>query len=42
MERGKKHDKPFLSGNEVWCNQHNAMVVVGQPASQWAVLEGRP
>ena len=21
-EGGKKQDKPFLSGNEEWCNQH--------------------
>ena len=39
-KRGKRQDKRFLFRNEVWCSQHSVMVVAGQPAGQWIVLEG--
>ena len=39
-KRGKRQDKPLLSGNEAWCSQHNVVVVAGQPIGQWVVLEG--
>ena len=32
--------KPLLFGDEAWHNQHNVVVVAGQSADQWAVLEG--
>ena len=41
-KRGKRQDKLFLSRNKAWCNQHSVMVVAGQLAGQWAILEGRP
>ena len=34
-KRGKKQDKPFLFGNEEWCNQH-----IQCNGSGWAV--GKP
>ena len=39
-KRGQRQDKPLFSGNEAWCNQHNVVVVAGQPIGQWVVLEG--
>ena len=46
-KRGKRQDKPsqakpFLFGNKVWCSQYNVLVVAGQPAGWWAILEGCP
>ena len=38
----KNKTKPLLSENVVWHGQHNVMVVAGQLADQWAVLEGHP
>ena len=32
--------KPLLSGDEAWHNQHNVVVVAGQPTDQWVVLKG--
>ena len=40
-EEGKKQDKPFILGmRNGAANTFNAMVVAGQLASQWVVLEG--
>ena len=40
-EEGKKQDKPFILGmRNGAANTFNAMVVAGQLAGQWAVLEG--
>jgi len=31
--------KLLLFGNEAWYSRHNVVVVAGQPADQWVVLE---
>ena len=34
--------KLLLSGDEEWHGQHSIVVVAGQLADQWVVLEGHP
>ena len=34
--------KLLLSGDEEWHGQHSIVVVAGQSADQWVVLEGHP